>query len=147
MTLEAVTAALVALFDAALTVPVFDGAATTAQIPPAYLVVGWSGDSEDSVVALAVSDMGNRWDDEAGSIECAVESRAGNGTLAGHGVIAAGIVDDCRSALLADPTLGSVLVNGYSAHISRVTRTREQTDSGPVVRYGFTVEYTNLLVS
>lgn len=147
MTLEAVTAALVALFDAALTVPAFDGAVVTEQIPPAYVVVGWAEDADDSVVDLAVSDMGNRWDDEAGAVQCAAYSWAGNGTLAEHGVIAAGLVDQCRVALLGDPTLGNLLVKGYSAHISRVSRVRQQTDGGPVVRYGFTVEYSNLLTS
>lgn len=147
MTLEPVTAALVALFDAALTVPAFDGAVVTSQIPPAYVVVGWSGDSEDSVVDLAVSDMGNRWDDESGTVECVAYSWAADGTLAQHGVIAAGLVDQCRAALLASPTLGGVLMAPCEAHLSRVTRVREQTSEGPVVRYGFTVTYDNLLTS
>jgi hypothetical protein len=145
MTLEAVTAALVALFDAALSVPAFDGAVVTEQIPPAYVVVGWAEDADDSVVTLDVSDMGNRWDDEAGEIQCAAYSWAGNGTLAQHGVIAAGLVDGCRAALLASPTLGGVLVAPYSACITRVTRVRQQTDGGPVVRYGFTITYATLL--
>jgi hypothetical protein len=147
VTLEAVTAALVSLFDAALSVPAFDGAVVTEQIPPAYVVVGWAEDGDDSVVTLDVSDMGNRWDDEAGQVECVAYSWAGNGTLAQHGVIASGLVDQCRAALLADPTLGGVLLAPYEAHLSRVSRVRQQTDGGPVVRYGFSVTYANLLVS
>jgi hypothetical protein len=146
VTLEEVTAALVAMFTAALSVPVYDGAAVTEQIPPAYVVVGWSEDAEDSTVDLAVSPMGNRWDDEGGAIQCVAYSWAGNGTLAEHGVIAAGLVDDCRAALLGDPTLSGLLVNGYTAHLSRVTRTRGQ-ENGPVVKYAFTVSWANLLTT
>jgi hypothetical protein len=146
VTLEEVTAALVAMFTTALTVPVYDGAAVTEQIPPAYVVVGWSEDAEDSVVDLAPSPMGNRWADEAGAIQCAAYAWSGDSTLAANGVIAQALVDDCRATVQNDPTLGGVLTAGYLAWVSRVARTRSQ-DSGPVVKYAFTVSYTQLLTS
>lgn len=146
MTLEAVTAALVTLFDAALAVPVFDGETATGQKPPAYVIVGWSDDGEDSVVDLTPSAMGNRWFDEDATTECAAYSWAGNGTLAEHGAISAALVEDCIAALAADPTLGNVLVPPYAAYVSRAARIRN-VEGEPIVKYRFTISYTNLIAS
>lgn len=147
MTLEAVTEALVTMFTAALgAVPVFDGPTPTKQLPPVYLIVGSTGDDgEDAVVALPESDMGNHWTDESAELQCVVYAWAGNGTVAVQRNLAQPVVDTCRAALYADPTLSGVLKGGYKAWVTRVTRTQQQTSDGPVVKLAMTISYSNLL--
>lgn len=147
--LNDVIVAVAAAFDAALAVPVYDGPQVTAGSIASFVLVGSTGEDEDAATTdLDLSSMGNLWDDESGDIACSAWAQSGGATIQSLRVTAATLVESCRDALTANPTLGGVLPPGWMARVQgRVALRQSQTSKGPVVRFTFNVTYSTLLTS
>lgn len=142
--MDAVLLALVALLDAALDVPVYDGPRPTSAADPAYVLVGTDGtaDAQGVSVELGLSDIGpGDWTDHAGEVTCSVWSVSGDTDMAATRAAAQNLLDACRAAIAANPTLGGLLEVGGLAQVTRAELQQIQTGDGALARITFTVAY------
>jgi hypothetical protein len=134
--------ALVTVLDAALTPPVFDSFALTAQQMDVFVIVG-NADDPDSVEAATYSQdwsnqsMGTRY--EVGSIACLVVAQSGGDDFAALRVTVRDTANAVDTALRANLTLsGAVLRADYGT--AGVLK-QEANPEGINVRLTFTVNY------
>ena len=143
MILPDVIARLVALFEGAVSVPVYDGPKPEATKQPQFVVVGSSGveGEEGASFEFTSSSLGpGTWLDEAGDIVCSAWSHYGGTDVATRRSEALGLAESCLAAFHADRTLGGLLtVPGAVA--SGLRHEAVQDATGALVRVSFTVAY------
>jgi hypothetical protein len=144
-----VIAALVALFDAATSAKVFDGPKPETSGVKDYVLVGSTGEDEDSASAdFALSDLGpGGWVDETGSVECSAWSWSGGTDIAAQRSAAVATFEACRDAVHADRTLGGALDLNELATVTGFRLRQAQTTEGAIARVLFTVTYQTVLTS
>lgn len=147
MILDAVIDVLVSIFDAALSVDVYDGPNPIAANKGDFVLVGSTGEEEDgATVEQEPSDLGpGTWLDESGEVICSAWSWTGSdaSTVPARRAAALSYVDACSDAIAANRSLGGVLGQGTAV----VTGIRYQTrvaPEGTTVRVLFTVAYQTL---
>lgn len=153
--LWAVRSALVSMFDAALSDPVYDGPSRQKTPPKRFVLVGsdggetgmGDGDEDGAVIEQSPSSMGNGWRDERGEITCAAWAWSGDTDLAPLRTAITAMVDVAEAALAGDRSLGGLLVPPGMAEFSGLRIREAQTSKGAVVRALFTVSYGALLTS
>ena len=155
--LPGVITALVALFDAALDVPVFDGPIVTGDRPTGYLQVGsavngipgtGTSTDEQSTFNLELSDMGpGTWEQETGEIPCAAVAWSGDTEIVAARTAAFALFETCRAALKGDRTIGGALpLNGVGL-IGAGSLSQLHTTEGVVASVSFTVPYQTVLIT
>jgi hypothetical protein len=146
MILEEVVSRLVTMFDAAVSVRVFDGPVATAASNETFVAVGSSGEDEDGIVVdLVLSDLGpGGWVDESGEIVCSAWSWSGGTDVASRRAAAVALAVTCANTVRADPQLSGLLVKPGRADVSAVQVRSQQTDKGALCRASFTVAYSHL---
>ena len=145
-----VVPALVSVFTTALAAEptsVYSGPKPTAEHAKEYVCVAWDPEGGDSVTtAQDESDMGNRWIDEAGEVTCSVTCWTGDTDTAPLLARADDLLDICDASLVANPTLGGVLLAPYHARVlGRTALAQVGASTGVSVRLSFTVRYATLL--
>lgn len=85
------------------------------------------------------------WRREQGSILCAVWTWTGSKDVQIARSSSMSLFELCEAALVADPTLGGLLVADGRAEISNFSVREQLTNGGPVVRVAFVVAYSALL--
>lgn len=147
--LASVMTQLVAILDAATTVPVYDSETVATVKEWEFVIVGGGFEPEESEVArtsLDESSMGNHWTDESGSVECiAYSANTDSPPVARTAALA--LASTCRAAVLADLTLGGLLVMGGRASVSDIRLVPRQDESGFGAGAVFTVSYTTTLTT
>lgn len=139
---------LVALFDSATSVPVYDS--TTAQAVDEWqcVIVGGGLDPSevDEAARLNLADAGNRWTTETGSVDCVVSASSAESYAAAR-PLALGLFETCRAAVLADRTLGGLLTQGGFAEVSEGRLLSSPDANGYTSAVSFTVTYTTTLTT
>lgn len=142
-------AAVKAVLDAAVAVPVYEAGELVGDDERAYVTVGEVG--EDGEIASATQEAtalgGNQWHLETGSIPCALEAWDGGADIASVRVTAKALLTACVQAVRNDRSLGGLLVLPGLAEVTDLRLSEGQTSRGVLVRAGFTVRYTALLTS
>lgn len=143
--------ALHSRFDAALTVPVYDGPRVRTETPKQFVVVGANtGGGEDIGPAMrsvqTPSPHDGTWRHEEGEVDCVAVAWAGDSDLAALRTAARALVDACETAVNADRSLGGLLqpTNNF-AEVTALEIREAQTDKGAFVEAVFTVSYGTLL--
>jgi hypothetical protein len=134
--------ALLAFFDAALTVPVRDGPYVVRGSDPLFVVVGHNGDPESNNAAgggQAWSALGTRARDETASVDCVVDGWSGGSDLAALRQTVEDALDAISTALRTDPTLGGAVQSAGMGGTFNLSQ--EANEAGLFVRYPFTVDY------
>lgn len=150
MIINSVLAALVAKFDAATTVPIFDGPDISALNKQAtgFVLVGSSGDEDEDAVVIdqALSNLGpGTWLEETGDIVCAAISWAGGKDIATRRAASLAVATACADAVQDDPTLNGVLIEPGRADVSALRLQQRAEETGVLVRVVFTVRYSALV--
>jgi hypothetical protein len=151
--LWAVRAALVTTFSAGITdTTVFDGPMTRTTPPSSFLLVGTDGgddsggaDEDGAVATQQLSSLGNNWRDEVGEVICAAWVWSGDTAFPALRTTAKAIVDVAEALVLADRTLGGVVVPPGFAEFTAWRLREVQTSKGAFVRASFTVSYSALI--
>lgn len=146
MILDDVLQALVALFDAAVSVPVHDGPVPQSVNSGEFVLVGSTGDDEDgAVVDIELSTLGpGDWFDESGEIVCSAWSWSGGTDLAARRAAALALASACASAVAADRTLGGLLEAPGLAQTQVFRYEPRQTSEGAICRIVFSVTYAHV---
>lgn len=146
-----VVPALVGVFTTALAAEptkVYGGPKPTSANAREYVLVAFNPEPDGNGVETEqdISDLGNRWVDEQGTVQCSVTCWSGSTDPAPLLARCDTLLDLLDAALVADPTLGGVIYAGYFARILGAASLRqESTADGAIVRLGFTVTYSTLL--
>lgn len=155
--LFAVRDALVTQFTAALaakSTEIFAGPRSRSSSPKKFLLIGADGgetgaeQNEDGMTAeQEPSNLGpGTWRDETGTIVCAAWAWSGNSTVTSSETAARDVLDTCAASLLADDSLGGLLVPPGLARLSSVS-VLEGQKNGPFVRIVFGVSYGALVTT
>lgn len=141
--MHAVILALVALFDAAVSVTVRDGPFPTADVGDS-IVVGVNANGEGTRVVRPVETALAEFDDETVDIPGIIYTSNGDGDIPAARLAALALFDACDDALKANPSLTGLLIAGGRARISDYELV-PSTASGAEVLLTFTVQYDTRL--
>jgi hypothetical protein len=148
MILDAVLLRLVALFTAAVTVPVYDGPFPPAVNSPQFVLVGSTGEQGDdgASVEFELSELGpGTWHNETGQIICSAWAWDGGTDVPARRAEAEAAAMACIGAVWADRTLGGLLHGAGIAQATGIRYQPQQTDRGAICRFLWTVTYTQHL--
>lgn len=145
MILNDVITTLAALFDAAVTAPVYDTPDPTAVNNASWVSVSTEGEDDDgATVELTPSQLGpGTWFDEAGEVVCSAWSQSGGTDTATRRTEAAALALACVAAVRADDTLGGLLTL-HRAEVSALRYRAFQGSTGTLCRFSWTVSYRHL---
>lgn len=144
MILNSVIAALVALFDAAVSASVFDGPKPAAVNKGDFVLVGSNGEEGDvgATVDQSLSDLGpGTWLEEVGEVVCSFWSWSGGTDTAARRTAAFNLATACADAVAADRRLGGLIVGPGIAEVSALSYQSQQTADGAICRFTFSVTY------
>lgn len=146
--LPAVLDKLVEVFTAAVDVPVYDGAPSTAENKRSYVAVAWNGAPDDLFGDFATIDsewlyIGTTDKLETGTVVCAAVAWSGDKDPKPRRTAALEMYEACddalRTAFDTDPVLQALVRESIS--VSGASLSTGQTDSGNLTRAVFTVTY------
>jgi hypothetical protein len=140
---------LVSVFDAAVTVEVYDGPPITDAAKQAYVAVGWDGVDVDGGDAATFEQrllyVGSVRKNETASVTCVAVSWSGGVDWSAERALVFGYVSACEQALRAaivahDPDLEGFEV--YEVMTGSLAYERDPTDGNVSARVPFTVTYS-----
>jgi hypothetical protein len=128
-------------------VSVFSGPKPTADPAQEYVTVAYDPEGGPGVLTdQEVSDMGNRWIEEEGSVTCQIVCWSGEDDTAALLARADDLLDLIDAGLVANPTLSGILSSGnYARVLGRSSMTPVSDQAGVRVSLAFTVSYSTLL--
>lgn len=145
--LPGVITALVALFDATVDVPVYDGPTVTGDRPTSYVMVG-DPEDESGSLTLELSSLGpGTWQDESGEVVCSAAVGSGDTDVASARATAFALFEQLRDAVNADRTIGGALALNPLGQVGRASLVQQQTTEGVVVVVTFAVPYRTTLTA
>lgn len=138
---------LVSVFDAALSVDVYDGPPITDADKQAFVAVGWDGvDADGGEAATFDQDLryvGSTIKREQASVTCVAVSWSGGISWSAERALVFGYVSTCEQALRAAITSHDTDLEGYEIYeVLTGSLAYERTDDSVAARVPFTVSYS-----
>lgn len=139
---------LVAVFDAAVAVEVYDGPPVTDANKQAYVAVGWDGVDVDGGDAADVDQglayLGSLTKDETATVNCVAVSWSGSTSWKAERDLAFGYLSACDQALRAAIRTDAVLMayQVYQVSAGSLVYDKDPQSGNPIARVPFTVTYS-----
>lgn len=147
--LPAFIAKLVSVFDAAVTVEVYDGPPITDANKQAYVAVGWDGVDADGGDAAtfeqSLAYVGSLVKNESATVTCVAVSWSGGIDWSAERALVFGYVSTCEQALRAAIAAHDADLDGFDVYevtSGSLAYERDPSDGNVTARVPFTVSYS-----